>query len=91
MLRVLVLLVLLVANTAWGQDADSTVTGAELDAAVKSISESLPADDPQREAMLNIYSDTRAALLRIKQYKKAHDNFVLARANAAAQAIGFPP
>ena len=86
MLRVLVLLVLLVANTVWGQAADSAVTGAELDAAVKNISDSLPADDPQRASMLKFYSDTRAALLRIKQYKKAHDNFALARANAAAQA-----
>ncbi|RLA58385.1 MAG: hypothetical protein DRR04_11040, partial [Gammaproteobacteria bacterium] len=86
MLRVLALLVLLVANTAWGQDVDSTVTGAQLDAAVKNISESLPADDPQRESMLKFYSDTRAALLRIKQYKKARENFAQARANAAAQA-----
>lgn len=86
MLRVLVLLVLLVANTAWGQAADSAVTGTQLDAAVKNISESLPADDPQRASMLKLYSDTRAALLRIKQYKKASDDFALARANAAAQA-----
>ncbi len=85
MLRVLVLLVLLVANTTWGQAADSTVTGVELGAAVKNISEGLPVDDPQRESLLKSYSDTRAALLRIKQHEQARDNFVQARANAAVQ------
>lgn len=86
MLRVLVLLVLVVANTAWGQVAALEVTRSQLDAAVENISASLPEDDPQRIALLELYSETQAALLNIKQYQDARDGFALARANAATEA-----
>ena len=86
MLRVLVLLVLLVATTAWGEVETPAVTASQLDAAVENVTDSLPAEDPQRVSLLKFYSDTRAALLNIKQQEQAREGFALARANATAKA-----
>ncbi len=70
MLRVLVLLVLFATAHAWGQIAAPDVTVAQLDAAEKSVSASLPADDPQRVSLLKSYADTRAALISFEQFNE---------------------
>ena len=69
MLRVLLLVALFTATTAWGQSTAPAVSVSQLDAAVEQVSANLPADDPVRESLLKYYSDTRAALLSLDQYK----------------------
>ena len=89
MLRVLLLVALFTATTAWGQSTAPAVSVSQLDAAVEQASASLPADDPVRESLLKYYSDTRAALLSLDQYKTSLEQYTRARdkAQGEAQAI----
>ena len=89
MLRVLVLLVLFATTHAWGQIAAPDVTVAQLDAAEKSVSASLPAEDPQRVSLLTSYGDTRAALTSFEQFNQQLNNFVLSRSNAQKDAAAI--
>ncbi len=84
MLRVLVLVVLFAAATAWGQSSTPAVAVSQLDAAVEQVS-NLPADDPVRESLLKYYSDTRVMLLSLEQYTNSLERYTRARDNAQSQ------
>ena len=82
MLRVLVLLMLFLATAARAEVTAPEVSAAQLDTAADTVSADLPEEDPQRIALLQHYSDARAALASFEQYQQAAQDFALARANA---------
>jgi potassium efflux system protein len=89
MFRILVLLVFFTTTHAWGQIAAPEVTVAQLDAAEKSVSASLAADDPQRVALLKSYAETRAALASFEQFNQQFNSFALSRTNAQKDAVAI--
>ena len=85
MLRMLLPLLLLLATTAWGQVEAPAVTTAQVDAAIEEVSTNLAADDPQREVLLQLYRETRAALESFGQYQQTFKTYSQARAGAAGE------
>jgi len=78
-------LLLLLATTAWGQVEAPAVTTAQVDAAIEEVSTNLAADDPQREVLLQLYRETRAALESFGQYQQTFKTYSQARAGAAGE------
>ncbi|MCB1697211.1 MAG: mechanosensitive ion channel [Halioglobus sp.] len=92
MLRALLLSLLLLAGVVRGEDVPSavtTVTTAQLDAAVGDVTANLAPDDPKRADLLRLYGDTRAALVAVRQFRESEQSFAQARAGAAGRAAAI--
>jgi potassium efflux system protein len=88
MLKALLIPLLLIAAVANAQTdtPPETVTLAQLEGATAQATENLAADDPLRKTLLNLYTQTRAALEETDQYKQSQQSYAQARAGAAKKA-----
>jgi potassium efflux system protein len=86
MLRALFVALLMFSAVALGQSLDALVTAAELDSAAANITAATDADDPQRARLLDIYSDTKAALAASAQFLAARETYAQARSSAVKRA-----
>jgi potassium efflux system protein len=86
MFRVVLFLVLFGVAQAFGQAVSPDVTVSQLDAAVARVTASLPAESPQRSALLKSYADTRTALSNSAKFSQQIKSFGQSRANAVKEA-----
>lgn len=86
MLEALLLLLVLFPGPSLGQNPDPGVSVAQVEAAVADVSSRLAADDPVRASLLELYDDTRAALLALEQYQGSTETYTQARAGASREA-----
>ena len=84
--RVLLALLIMFALPVLAQPVPAKVTQAQLDGAVESAS-ALPEDDPTREALLKLYSETRSALESFSSFSVSLEEFSRAQTSAREQAI----
>lgn len=80
------LLLLVLAASAWGQEAGIGITTAQVDAAMAQVTANLAADDPARASLLKLYDGARSALAATARHKADREKYAQARAGAAKEA-----
>jgi potassium efflux system protein len=69
------------------QPVPAQVTQDQLAAAEASVSAALPEDDPSRETLLKLYSETRSALEKFSSFSASLEEFSRAQTSAREQAL----
>jgi potassium efflux system protein len=87
MLKLLAGLLLVCSVSAWSQVDAPDVTATQVAAAVEQVSSSLPADDPQRIALLKLYGEVQAALDGFNQYQLSARSFAEARTKSPQETL----